>query len=100
MTGFWTAGLLLLWAISGVYFCFPGPFRAAVNAVLPLTTPRAPASAPGLPGGDVPSESLVSRAQALVSGADMAHLFLPATETASFAVVLARGEHGDFDTSD
>ena len=30
----------------------------------------------------------------------MARLFLPTTEAASFAVVLARSEHGDFDASD
>ena len=30
----------------------------------------------------------------------MARVFLPASETASFAAVLARVEHGDFDTSD
>ena len=100
VTGFWTAGLLLLWALSGVYFCFPGAFREVVNAVLPLTTPVAPVSANSLPGGDVPSEVLVSRALARVPGATVARLFLPATETASSGVVLARREHGDFDTSD
>ena len=42
VTGFWTAGLLLLWSVSGLYFCFPGPFRDAVSAILPLTTSRPP----------------------------------------------------------
>lgn len=100
VTGSWTAGLLLLWAITGVYFCFPGPFRSAVDAVLPLTASRAPVSARVLQGEDVSSESLVTRAQALVPGGTVARLSLPATETASFGVVLAREEHGDFDTSD
>ena len=101
VSGFWTAGLLLVWAVSGVYFCFPGPFREAVAAVLPLSASRAPTSAlTDVPGGGVPSESLLARAQAFVPGAHVARLFLPSTETASFAVVLARAEHGDFDTSD
>ena len=101
VSGFWTAGLLTVWAISGVYFCFPGPFREAVDTILPLTTSRAPVSTPtGFPREDVPSEMLLARAQALVPGAGAARVFLPATETASFAVVLARVEHGDFDTSD
>jgi uncharacterized iron-regulated membrane protein len=100
VTGAWTAGLLLLWAITGVYFCFPVQFREAVNVILPLTTPVAPVSAYRLAGGDVPSEVLVSRAMARVPGAQVARLFLPATATASAAVVLARREHGDFDTRD
>jgi len=100
VSGFWTAGLLMVWAISGVYFCFPGPFRETVNAVLPLTTSIAPRSAPGLAGADVPSETLLARAQVLVPGATAARLVLPASETASFAAVLARVEHGDSDTSD
>jgi uncharacterized iron-regulated membrane protein len=100
VTGAWTAGLLLLWAITGVYFCFPGPFREAVNVLLPLTTFVAPDSVNRLPEGDVPSEILVSRALARVPGAQVARLFLPTTASASAAVVLARREHGDFDTSD
>ena len=100
VTGFWTGGLLLLWAITGVYFCFPGPFRAAVHAVLPLTAPNVPASTRALPAEDVSHESVVARAQALVPGGTVARLFLPAAETAPVAVVMAREEHGDFDTSD
>jgi uncharacterized iron-regulated membrane protein len=100
VTGVWTAGLLLLWAITGVYFCFPGQFREAVNVVLPLTTTRPPVSAGSPLGEDVPFNVLVSRAQALVPGAQIARLSLPATDTGSVGVVLARREHGDFDTSD
>ena len=100
VTGIWTAALLLLWAITGVYFCFPGPFRDAFNVVLPLTTTRPPVSAGRLVGEDVPFNVLVSRAQALVPGTQMARLSLPSTDTGSVGVVLARREHGDFDTSD
>lgn len=100
VTGFWTAGLLLLWSVSGLYFCFPGPFRDAVSAFLPLTTPRPPVSASGAAGEDAPYALLVSRAQARVPGGRMARLVLPATETSSVGVVIARRVHGDFDTSD
>ncbi|MDA1184926.1 MAG: PepSY-associated TM helix domain-containing protein [Acidobacteria bacterium] len=100
VTGVWTAGFLLLWSVSGLYFCFPGPFREAVNTLLPLTTLRPPVSTGGAAGEDVPYNQLVSRAQALVPGSQMARLVLPAAETASVGVVVARRAHGDFDTSD
>jgi uncharacterized iron-regulated membrane protein len=100
VTGSWTVGLLLLWSVSGLYFCFPGPFRDAVSAVLPLTAIRPPVSAGGAASEDVAYDVLVSRAQALVPDGQMARLALPATDTASIGVVLARRAHGDFDTSD
>lgn len=100
VTGVWTAGLLLLWSVSGLYFCFPGPFRDAVSILLPLSTPRPPVSAGGAAGEDVPYDVLVSRGQALIPGGHMARLMLPATEAASVGVVLARQPHGDFGTSD
>jgi len=35
--GFWVCAVLLLWALTGAEFIFPRPFRAAVNALSPLT---------------------------------------------------------------
>jgi uncharacterized iron-regulated membrane protein len=46
VTGFWLFALLAMWAISGVEFAFPQPFRKAVNAISPLTVARIPQSGP------------------------------------------------------
>jgi len=100
--GIWLFVLLLLWAVSGVYFAFPGPFRRAVNAVLPLTVTSAPESAPrsgpSLGAGDF--TRLVADAHRQVPGAKMGRIAMPSSKKAPIQLVLAYVDHGDFDTSD
>jgi uncharacterized iron-regulated membrane protein len=38
--GFWTVLLILVWALTGAYFVFPDPFRAAVGLFTPVNPPR------------------------------------------------------------
>src|SRR3984957_1627586 len=38
--GFWTVALILVWALTGAYFVFPDPFRAAVELFTPINPPR------------------------------------------------------------
>jgi uncharacterized iron-regulated membrane protein len=38
--GFWTVSLILVWALTGAYFVFPDPFRAAVELFTPINPPR------------------------------------------------------------
>jgi len=40
--GFWTFAVLLMWGLTGGYFVFPQPFRAAVNAFAPVAFATAP----------------------------------------------------------
>jgi uncharacterized iron-regulated membrane protein len=40
--GFWTFALVFMWGVTGGYFVFPDPFRAAVNYFTPIAAPRAP----------------------------------------------------------
>jgi uncharacterized iron-regulated membrane protein len=37
--GFWIFGVLLMWGLTGGYFVFPQPFRAAVNFFAPINAP-------------------------------------------------------------
>lgn len=41
MLGFWPLLLLLLWASSGIYFAFPGPFEVAKDLFFPPESARA-----------------------------------------------------------
>jgi uncharacterized iron-regulated membrane protein len=102
-TGFWLLALLLMWAVTGAYFAFPQPFRNAVNAVAPLTVVRTPESNPAGSAGAQPSpapETFIAAAQFAVPGAQVARIVLPSSGRAPFVVVMARGIHGDADTSD
>lgn len=99
-TGFWLFGLLMLWAVTGVEFAFREPFRKVVNSISPLTEFEAPESAPGasLPLAD--TSELVSKARAIVPDAKPGRVVLPSNERAAVQIVMARVDHGDFDTSD
>jgi uncharacterized iron-regulated membrane protein len=37
--GFWTVSLILMWALTGAYFVFPNPFRAAIEIFTPTNPP-------------------------------------------------------------
>ena len=43
--GFWTFAIMFMWGVTGGYFVFPEPFRAAVNYFTPIAAPRAPQAA-------------------------------------------------------
>jgi uncharacterized iron-regulated membrane protein len=38
--GFWTFAILLMWGVTGGYFVFPQPFRAAISVFTPIDAPR------------------------------------------------------------
>ncbi len=99
VTGFWTFALLMIWAISGAEFAFPQPFRNAVTAISPLTVTRAPQS------GSIASSSLepsdfIARARSLEPHAKPGRLVMASGDRGSVLVLMARVDHGDFDTSD
>jgi uncharacterized iron-regulated membrane protein len=45
--GFWTFAVLLMWGLTGGYFVFPQPFRAAITLFTPIDAP--PALRPAVP---------------------------------------------------
>lgn len=99
--GFWLFGLLMLWAVTGVEFAFPQPFRQAVNAVSPLTVHVTPESTPR-PRGALPSADasiLVAKSLALLPGARMMRIVLPSTARGPILILMAY-PHGYGDTSD
>lgn len=83
--GIWTAGLVAIWAVSGIYFAFPTEFRTVVNWVSPVTTTRTPVSVPT--GGPGPTwGTLIDRARVHEPDAFSARVVLPATDEAPFQV--------------
>jgi uncharacterized iron-regulated membrane protein len=39
VVGFWTFAVLLMWGVTGGYFVFPQPFRAAITVFTPINAP-------------------------------------------------------------
>jgi len=99
-TAIWTAALLLIWSVSGIYFCFPVRFRTAVEGVATLTPYVSLQSEPPV-GATVPTPSdLVRRAQARIPAAELARVGLPSGARGTYSVTLARQRHGDGDSTD
>lgn len=88
--GFWTAALVAMWAITGVYFAFPSQFRATVSAFSPVTAaPRAPSSGPAA-GTPAPTwRELIAIARREMPGQHIARVIPPSSDKASFQVTFA-----------
>ena len=89
--GIWTGAIIAMWAVTGVYFAFPGPFRTAVNWVSPVTVTRAPQSAPrGADGAPPPAwRELIDEAQRHAPGQHVARVVVPSNERNAFLVLFS-----------
>ena len=88
--GIWTLVLTAGWAVTGAYFVFPDPFRAAVNRISPLTAAvRPPQSNPeGAASGAGPTwRELIDRARPVEPDAFVARVVVPAGDEAPFQVL-------------
>jgi uncharacterized iron-regulated membrane protein len=84
--GFWTVTLVLMWAVTGVYFAFPSAFRSTVNMLSPITRAQTPQSG-ARDGRDALSwGALVDEAQRHVPGQHVARVIVPGSEKAAFLV--------------
>ena len=104
--GFWTAALLLIWSVSGVYLTFSSEFRSMVAAVSPLTVrtalPRSVVPASLTASRPVPPEPamLVSRALAAVPGSQPGRYSRALREGDPIMVLVALDTPGDRVTAD
>ena len=100
-TGFWTAALLLLWTISGIYFAWPLYFGAAVNALSPVTLAKLPPPSRAkttTPPPDV--RRLLAQAQSLSPGATPLSITLPARGRGHIRVFMARETPPRYESAD
>lgn len=93
--GFWSLAFVLIWGVTGVYFAFPEPFRAAVGAFAPLEQFQAPAPLPPpAPGGEpLPVAVLVAKAEAAVPDRVTTWVGLPHEEESPVASVYRAKSH-------
>jgi uncharacterized iron-regulated membrane protein len=76
--GFWTFAVLLMWGVTGGYFVFPQPFRAAITFFTPIDAPVFQRSAPvGLPSiaapGPFPRRRPLTPGAKILRGFSLAH---------------------------
>jgi uncharacterized iron-regulated membrane protein len=88
--GFWTAIVIAMWAVTGLYFAFPSAFRATVNRVSPITVARTPQSRPGEHSTAPSWQTLVDAArQHARPDHHVSRVVLPSTDTAPFLVMFS-----------
>lgn len=89
--GAWTLVFVAMWAVTGIYFAFPRPFRAAIQAVSPLSVARAPLSVKPESGeaAALPAPAQIERARRLMPGRHVARVVLPSSDRAAFLVMFA-----------
>ncbi len=88
--GIWTLALTAMWAVTGVNFVFPGPIRAMVNRLSPISVARAPQSGPSGTTASRPTwQSVVETARARVPGQFVARVVVPSNDRGAFLVMLS-----------
>jgi uncharacterized iron-regulated membrane protein len=94
--GIWTVTLISMWALTGVYFAFPSPFRNAVNALSPLTVAVTPRSDPtGAASAARPTwRELIARAQQRSPDQYVQRVVTPSSETGAFLVMFSTERPG------
>jgi uncharacterized iron-regulated membrane protein len=90
-TGICTVLLISMWSVTGVYFAFPSQFRAAVNAMSPLTVSTAPQSKlEGAGTAAKPSwRELIERARQRVPDQFVARVIPPSSDRGAFLVMFS-----------
>lgn len=113
--GFWTLGILAIWAISGIYLIWPGAVVAVVNWISPVTTISSPALVGRiLPGARRKSpipfprpvltaerlENFVQQAEQRVPNGKLVGIQFPRGDRAPLAIYIARCAECDTETAD
>ena len=89
--GFWTVSLVMMWAVTGVYFAFPAAFRSTVNRISPITVTRTPRSNPSRAGQAAarPWRALLDEARRHAPGQHVARVVVPSSRSAAFLVMFS-----------
>jgi uncharacterized iron-regulated membrane protein len=89
--GIWTVLLVMMWAVTGVYFAFPTAFRSTVNRISPTTVTRTPQSNPSRIGqaAALTWRVLLDEARRHAPGQHVARVVVPSNDGAAFLVMFS-----------
>jgi len=99
-TGIWSALLIAMFAVTGVYFAFPQYFRTAVNWFLPMTSAPRVVSKPSEGLQRLPDiRRFITTAEAALPDAKVTRVSLPNTDNGPFTVVMTRADAAEFENT-
>ena len=98
--GFWTVAVLMMWAVTAVYFAFPQPFQRIIGRLSPLTSGAPASSDPSMKErGRVDVGPLLERAEKALPGGQIAAIVLPASARSTIVVQVSRAEPNHIDNT-
>ena len=88
--GIWSVLLILMWALTGLYFAFPRQSRALIGSMVAVSATRSPMSAPAGPGtNELSWQAMIDRARAAHPQGHVARVVLPFGDRGAFLVMFA-----------
>lgn len=91
--GIWTLAALAMWAITGLYFVFPAPFRAVIRSISPISASKPPTSGPEpASSASVPRptwHALIDRARQERPNLHVARVVVPSSAQGAFQVLFS-----------
>lgn len=100
--GFWTLSLLLIWAISGVYFVWPKQFENFVNRFSPVAAAVEPefTIAPSFSTELADLQAILNRAQQAAPATTLSGFYFPADRKSAVTVYQARRDIRNYSLMD
>ncbi|WP_321472297.1 PepSY-associated TM helix domain-containing protein [uncultured Paludibaculum sp.] len=92
--GFWTAGLLAMWALTGFYFGFSQQVNGWIHRLSPVSSLMVPESRPGVASTKPEVEKMIADAAERVPNGRFFGLQLPAGKRSTYIVFMARDTPG------
>jgi uncharacterized iron-regulated membrane protein len=100
--GFWTLGIVTIWAVSGIYFAWPRQTFTFVNQLWPIVTARPPAVS--VPAGDGSADPdlrvMIARAYAADPGTRLKGIAFPFNRRAPLLIFMSRGNDVGYEYAD
>jgi uncharacterized iron-regulated membrane protein len=95
-------GILVIWGVSGVYFCFPAIFRAGINWISPISFMGLPHSTPpaGLPPQPLPVDLVVGSSHRYAPQELLIGVIFPAGPKGAYTLMYSSDYSGEFSTAD
>lgn len=88
--GIWSVLLILMWALTGLYFAFPRQARALIGSMFTVSATRSPTSSQPGAGANEPSwQAMIDRARAIHPQGHVARVVLPFGDRGAFLVMFA-----------
>ncbi len=99
--GFWTLGIVSIWALSGIYFAWSTEITALVNRISPIVSAKPPLVViRGQGNGEADLRGMIAQARVLDPGTTLMGVAFPFGRRAPMRIFLRRGKGVGYEYAD